>query len=471
MNRITELLDLEDSDIIVSDIQVKGTLKTLTLETPPAIHFCPLCSFRMHSRGIKKRSISHPILQDGYELLLLLKQRRWRCTNPDCGYEANEEFRFVSKNRRITNAADILIVFACKNLSESASSIARRFHTSDTHVLEVFDRFVKMDRLPLTDIISIDEVHIDMDPHCKYGLVIQDFYSGEPIDLLRSRRTDVTEPYFASIPPEERNAVKFLISDMYNPYLAYVEKYFPHAVSVVDSFHVVQWVLRAIDNYIRSLIRKYRQKTREAEERRSEELGHPVSLPLSDELYLLQKYRWLILSNRDSITYHSDFRMDPHFHRLMNTYDYESALFRVSPRLRDLRNLKERYIQFNSRNAGHPLRAKEEVEDLIDFYYKTGDEIFVDFASLLSKFRDPIINSFVMVEKHGSGRIYDSRLSNGPIESLNRKVKDLKRMGRGYRSFEHFRNRFLYSARNNPPLNFASEQSSVLYQEDDDQEV
>ena len=72
MNRITELLDLEDSDIIVSDIQVKGTRKTLTLETPPAIHFCPQCGFRMHSRGIKKRSVSHPILQDGYELILLL---------------------------------------------------------------------------------------------------------------------------------------------------------------------------------------------------------------------------------------------------------------------------------------------------------------------------------------------------------------------------------------------------------------
>ena len=304
-----------------------------------------------------------------------------------------------------------------------------------------------MDRLPLTDIISIDEVHIDMDPHCKYGLVIQDFYSGEPIDLLRSRRTDVTEPYFASVPPEERDAVKYLISDMYNPYLAYVEKYFPNAVSVVDSFHVVQWVIRAIDNYIRSLIRKYRQKIREAEERRTAELGYPVSLPQSDELYLLQKYRWLILSNKDSLTYHSALRMDPHFHRLMNTYDYESSLFQISPRLRDLRDWKERYIQFNSRNVGHPLRAREEIEDLIDFYFKTGDEIFVDFASLLSRFRDPIINSFVMVEKHGSGGIYDSRLSNGPIESLNRKVKDLKRMGRGYRSFEHFRNRFLYSTR------------------------
>lgn len=471
MNRITELLDLEDSDIFVSDIQVDGKRKTLTLETHPAIHFCPQCGFRMHSRGIKKRHISHPILQDGYELFLLLKQRRWRCTNPNCCYEVNEEFRFVSKNRRITNAADILIVFAFKNLSESASSIARRFHTSDTHVLEVFDRFVNMDRLPLSDIISIDEVHIDMDPHCKYALVIQDFYTGEPIDILRSRRTNVTEPYFAAIPPQERNAVKYLLSDMYNPYITYVDKYFPNAVSVVDSFHVVQWVIRSIDTYIRSLVKKYRQQQREAEERRSAELGRPVSLPVSDELYLLQKYRWLILSNRDNITYHSALRMDPHFHRLMNTYDYESSLFQISPRLQDLRDWKERYIQFNTRNAGHPLRAQEEIEDLIDFYYKTGDEIFVDFASLLSRFREPIINSFVMVEKNGPGGIYDSRLSNGPVESLNRKVKDLKRMGRGFRSFEHFRNRFLYATRSNPPLNTAQDYNSVLYLEDDDQEV
>ena len=471
MNRITELLDLEDSDIVVSDIRVEGRQKTLTLETPPAVHYCPKCGFRMHSRGIKMRLISHPILQDGYELFLLLKQRCWRCTNPNCSYETNEEFRFVSKNRRITNAADILIVFAFKDLSESASSIARRFHTSDTYVLDVFDRFVNMDRLPLTDIISIDEVHIDMDPHCKYALVIQDFHTGEPIDILRSRRADITEPYFASIPPAERNAVKYLLTDMYNPYLAYVDKYFPNAVSVVDSFHVVQWVLRSIDHYIRSLVKNYRQKQREAEEKKAAELGHPVSLPLSDELYLLQKYRWLILSNRNNITYYSNLRMDPHFHRLMNTYDYESSLFRISPRLRDLRDWKERYIQFNTRNAGHPLKAQEEIEDLIDFYYKTGDEIFVGFASLLSKYRDPIINSFIMVEKNGPGGIYDSRLSNGPVESLNRKVKDLKRMGRGFRSFEHFRNRFLYSTRSNPPLTAVQDNNSVLNMEDDDPEV
>jgi len=54
---------------------------------------------------------------------------------------------------------------------------------------------VKLDRLPLTDIISVDEVHLDMDDRGKYALVIQDFHTGDPIDLLRNRRSEVTEPY------------------------------------------------------------------------------------------------------------------------------------------------------------------------------------------------------------------------------------------------------------------------------------
>ena len=62
MNSITELLNLEDSEIIISDICIQGTRKTLTLETPPSARFCPVCGFKMHSRGIKQRTISHPIL-------------------------------------------------------------------------------------------------------------------------------------------------------------------------------------------------------------------------------------------------------------------------------------------------------------------------------------------------------------------------------------------------------------------------
>lgn len=442
MNRITDLLGLEDSDIIISDIITEGQTKTLIIETPPVAHYCPTCGYRMHSRGVKKRTISHPILQDGYSLILLLRQRRWRCSNPDCLYEVNESFRFVNKGRRTTNATDMLIVEAYRNLLETSASIAKRFHMSDSYVHQVFDRYVRLDRLPLTDAISIDEVHLDMDDDCKYALVIQDFHTGDPIDLLRSRRTSVTEPYFVAIPKEERNQVKYLISDMYNPYIAYVEKYFPNAVPVVDSFHVIQWIVHSIDNYIRQLLKKYRQRDREYQDKLSCEQQRPVSLPPSDEVYLLQKYRWLILANRSNVRYRNEPRMDSHFHALMNTYDYEDALFRIDPNLKEFRDLKELYVQFNSRNGGNPLLARNELEELILTYKSSRFEIFRDFASLLEKFEDPIVNSFIMIEKIGNGKIYDARLSNGPIESINRKVKDLKRLGRGFRNFEHFRNRF-----------------------------
>ena len=75
MNTITELLNLEDSDIYVSNIQIIDTKKIITVETHASIHFCPHCNFKMHSRGIRERTINHPVLQDGYECIIKLRQR------------------------------------------------------------------------------------------------------------------------------------------------------------------------------------------------------------------------------------------------------------------------------------------------------------------------------------------------------------------------------------------------------------
>ena len=469
MNSITELLNLEDADVFISDITISGTKKILTLETHPIIHFCPICGFKMHSRGIKTRTINHPILQDTYELILKLKQRRWRCTNQQCTYTTNETFNFVNKRRRVTNATDMLIINAFRDLSISASSIAEKFNVSDTYVLETFDRFVKMDRLPLTDIISVDEVFLELDDYCKYALVIQDFYTGNPIDLLSSRRTNSTEPYFMNIPLEERARVKYLISDMYNPYIQWVGRYFPNAVSVVDSFHVIQWITHKIDMYIRNLIKSFKKRDRENFIANGGIITEHTYIPPSREVYLLQKYRWLILANRSSIFYHTDLRMDTHLHCMMNTYDYEDSLFMIDPNLRELRDLKELYISFNNRNAGKPMDARIELDELIGKYLHCGNSMFIDFANLLIRNHDYIINSFVMVEKHGPGKIYSSRLSNGPIESLNRKVKDLKRQGRGYRNFEHFRTRFLYATRDNPVINGVTDYNPVTYYDMDEE--
>ena len=67
-------------------------------------------------------------------------------------------------------------------------------------------------------------------------------------------------------------------------------------------------------------------------------------------------------------------------------------------------------------------------------------------------YRLPIINSFIVMERYCADGTHLSRLSNGPMESLNRIAKDLKRNGRGFRNFEHLRNRFLFAERKNAQM-------------------
>ena len=292
-----------------------------------------------------------------------------------------------------------------------------------------------------------------MDQDCKYVLVIQDFRTGEPIDLLKSRRQNVTEPYFAAIPKKERFAVQYLISDMNNEYLRYVEKYFPNATAVIDSFHVIQWINMELDKHLRSLQKAFAERDIKRQEEKSAETGRQVRLPMSDEVYLLKNYRFFLLSNADSIKYHDDPHMDRHFRYLMRTADYEELFFRIDPSLKELRDLKERYIRFNTVNAGKPQKAASEIGPLIDLYAHCEQDIFIRFSKLLKRHRDPIINSFILIERlDKDDHSIVSRLSNGPIESMNRKAKDLKRLGRGYRNFDHLRNRFLYATRMDPEL-------------------
>ena len=205
----------------------------------------------------------------------------------------------------------------------------------------------------------------------------------------------------------------------------------------------IQWIIRLIDNYIRQLLKKFRKRDKEKEEQLSIEFQKPVSLPPSDEVYLLKKYKWLILRNQSNITYHTEPRRDSHFRCLMNTFDYEDALFRIDPNLRSFRELKERYVQFNARNAGKPIEARKELDELIRLYNTSKHEIFREFDSLLEKYKAPIINSFIMVEKHGDGKVYKSRLSNG------------------------HRNRFLYATRGNPVLIGSSGYNPVTYYKHD----
>lgn len=448
MNDIIELLNLKDPNIQVSSIDIHDGVKEITLERNPSPRYCPFCSTRMHSRGIRKRSVNHPVLQDGFSIRLVLKQRRWKCINPECTHEMNEDFAFVSPGKRNTNITDMLILSAFKDLNATAASIARRFHVSDTYALAVFDRYVNMSRLPLGKILSVDEVHMEIPEECEYALVLFDFVSRQPVDVIPSRKQAETEPYFASIPIEERLKVEYLVCDMYNPYLAFAEKYFPKAQTVVDSFHVVQYLISKILQMLNAMQKKYRQRDEEIKREKEENAGRKLRIPQSDEYYLLKNHKWIMLTNVEHINYNAVSHWDKHFRYYMDTYAYEERFFAIDESFREIRDLKEKYIRFNSICTGDVNKAAEEIDKLITEYSRCPYDLFHDFAKLLRKHRDSIIRSFILVDTL-AGTV---RPSNGPIESMNRKPKDIKRNARGYGNFSHARNRILYSLRTNAPI-------------------
>jgi transposase len=113
-----------------------------------------------------------------------------------------------------------------KYLNNLVRDVARKLNVSDTYVHQTFDRYVDMKRLPLTEAICIDEVHTETVSYSRYSMIILDFITGQAIDMLPSRQKRDTSDYFASIPIKERMNVKYLITDMYNSYLAFADTSF-----------------------------------------------------------------------------------------------------------------------------------------------------------------------------------------------------------------------------------------------------
>ena len=452
MNNIIKFLNFEDDNLVTEGPVVKDGKRYLTISKKLYAQYCPLCSYRMYSKGIYERTVNHPIMQDGLPLVLKVKQRRWRCNNPECGYVFNDKFSFLEANKQNTKMTDILIVEAFKDFGRSANRIAADHNVSDTYAITTFARYVDMPRRQMSTVISVDEVKVDIVRSYKYALVIQDFITGEPIDLLPSRRKEYTEPYFSSIPLSERKNVKYLITDMYRPYLAYIDKYFPDAISAVDSFHVVKYINMQLLTRMRKIANNIDRHDRIVHERREQELHRRLNFTHSRSYKIIKNYSWIILKNQDDLKYSSKAFWNSKLNQYTTIFDLEESIFKIAPELKPMRNLKEKYITFNKRYGGDPKSARPALRDLIDLYRKSGFEEFERVAGMLEEHFEPIINSFIMIRRFCNDGQHISRLSNGPMEALNRIVKDQKRYAHGYHNFDHLRNRFLFSQRKNAQM-------------------
>ena len=447
----------DDGSFILSDVCVEGPKKSVTLSRRAAPAFCPQCSSRMHSKGIYTRTLLHPVFQDGSFFTILLKQRRWKC--PRCGFQTNERFPFVERYKQSTNLTPLLVLDALKDLQVSTRSVARKFHMSDTQIRNIFSSYVDLKRLSLTEFISIDEVYLNIDDSHKYAFVIMDFASGQIIDIVSNRWTSTLEKYFLSIPREERLLVKGIISDAYKPYLESVPAFFPNACSILDSFHVISFLIRKLNDHLNRMIRARREKLKKEWLKSHPECSDTASSPPdSREIILLRDYRWILLKNYKEINrsgypkWHQKLRMR------VDTASIESMFFAIDPSLRKLHRLKEEYLAFNDAFYPTTEEASKTLEALIQKYKRSDQRVFVEFAQFLKAHKKEIALSFTVAEVSRKGskdlETYYARLSNGPMESFNRKPKDYKKNARGTSNFDYIRNLILWAERKDPSVSF-----------------
>ena len=453
MNYITDFLCFDQSDELQElASEVKDDVRYIHVAKKLKPVYCPMCSYRMHSKGVSLRKVRHPIFQDGYKLVIIVHQRRWYCPNTVCGYHKNDEFTFVDTGKQLSNLTPFMILNALKDLYRTAASVAEQFHVSDTYVHNIVLTHLHFERLPLPRILSVDEVYLEFNRNDRYCLVLLDFETGQIVDILPNRYKKTFDDYFYAIDKKERDNVEVIITDMYGPYLDFPDNYFHKAKCIVDSFHVVSFLTRSINNYINKVLKKYQQIDNERRKERNYRTNSAYkTIKDSDEVKLLKNYRFFLLRNKDEIEYDSYRVFRKRFAAYYSTYELESKFMALDPNFERIRDLKEEYIAFNSEYFGKDEKQIEEkLDELIGKYSACHIDIFTDFADHLRKFKKQIILSFKDFEvtvKDEERKKLHRRLSNGPMEGFNRKPKDLKRNSRGVNNFPYTRNRILWSER------------------------
>ena len=270
-----------------------------------------------------------------------------------------------------------------------------------------------------------------------------DFLTGEPLDIIESRRQSVTEPYFLSIPKEEREKVKFLCCDMYDPYVNYAPKYFPNAVVITDSFHVLQWLLRLIKRYINDVKKRYQERDRKLLQEKNHDSNRDFQTSAdSKEVYLLKNGQWVILKNRSGWKY-MEARYNRRMDMVMDTYAWEREVLKLDKNFKAIRDLKDLYESFNEQFVNDLDGAADRLDTLIEIYSQSSFQIFREFAALLKSHRETIVNSFVYVKDIKNDDIL-RRLSNGILESFNNIPSAYRTQSHGVDCFEFSRNRILW---------------------------
>lgn len=386
---------------------------------------CPICnSDKIKFNSYRLKKIIHSISTQK-PCIIHFKQRRYQCLT--CGKTFSELNPFVAPRSNIGHLTKLSILDYLKDFNHTFTDTAKLYNVSIQSVIDIFDQAVDAKRRKLSEVICIDEVFTSKMSKYKYACVLLDFKSSRLIDVIATRHKNYLIEYFGQIPLSEKATVKVFIMDMWDPYKDVIKIYFPNTLIAVDSFHIIRGLNEAIKKIRIKAQNKYYINRSKLE---SNDMYY----------YMLKKFHYFFIKDYESI-YDGKIKMSKY-----QTYWHKSEmlgyLLTIDDDLTEAYRLKERYRAFNL-TADYET-CDDDLQDLIDEFRNSHLEEMRAIGKTLVKWKSEIKASFIKID----GR----RISNGPIESTNNKIKTIIKTSNGIRKFTRFRNRVLYSINKDIPI-------------------
>ena len=406
-NSILKLLNMKDKNlnfnenfVVEREIKNKRCLVILGY-LKNDFEYCPCCGCINENTIIKKGTRNSLIKINKHAELttyLDLTKQRYKCKN--CNKKFYATTLEVDYRCHISNQVKLAILNCAKEMM-CKSLIARLYNVSDNTVQSIFDTVyyndtVYKDFLPKA--ICIDEFTFKKKT---YAFNICNAKNGKTIDLVLDRTTNNLDKYFSHYTEKARKRVKFVVMDMYSPYIDLIKKWFPNAKIIIDLFHIVQLLTKSLN------------KTR-----------INVMNENKDDRNKFKRYWRFILKSRfdlDTSTWNK-FRC---FKNLMTEIDVVNYLLSKDKFFENSYDLYQDILY----HLQH--RNYEGFNKVINKEYKNISKQMQTTLSTLKKYSKYIRNTL------------EYSYSNGVMERNNNTCKLIKRISFGFRNFRNMKSRIM----------------------------
>ena len=337
-----------------------------------------------------------------YNTILLLDKQRFFCKH--CNRTFTASTNVVDFHKQISNDTRLSVILDLMNKgSEKDISIRNNISTNSVNrILDEIsnDTIVKNNGL-LPEVLGIDEFSATKDTISKLAFIIIDQTNKNIFDINPSRKSLDIKKYFRNYPKKERDKVKYITLDLYQPYYKLMHSLFRNAILIPDRFHIVIQARNALDKTRINLCKKSNPNYKK-----------------------FKKYWKLLLKDKRDLDKKKK-KYQTCFKKEMTQYDIVSYLLNTNEELYETYQIYQSILySIDSRNKEIFLSILNGKNKKISKYMKKALKTFKNMKKY-------ILNAF------------DYEYSNGIVEGTNNLIKQIKHTAYGYRKFKHLKARVM----------------------------